>query len=84
MGRAKARRGRMQQRILLQDHFHRATGNKSYNSETVGDCIGDPMWNETVEWNHEETFCRSSALILVSWPDVATWALNVPRILAQG
>lgn len=29
-------------------------GNKSYNSKTVQDHTGDPMWNETVEWKYED------------------------------
>ena len=30
------------------------TGNKLYNSKTVRDHSGDPMWNETVEWKYED------------------------------
>jgi phosphatidylinositol phospholipase C delta len=29
-------------------------GTKSYNSKTVDDHSGDPMWNETVEWKYED------------------------------
>jgi len=47
----------------------------SYNSKTVEDHSGDPMWNETVEWKYEDAdlVFFQYALLINELGGVLTW-----------